>query len=273
MLTPREMKAKLAPVFNEPQSAVLTDVIQTSQRDFVSVSDFSELKAIVRDIAVQQQRTDQELAEFRKRSEQELAESRKRSSEELAESRRRSSEELAELRKEIELELAESRRRTDEAFRELAESQQRADLVVQRLERGLEKLSRQVGGLSDRLGGDLEDVAYIVVHDVLGRELGWQVQPLARTWLQWDGAGQEIDLFGQAQDPARPDTAIWIVGEVKFNLTRKEVERFAHKVIKARQHLGGEVFPICFCYRARPEVQQAVQAAGMRLVFSYGRMV
>ena len=27
------------------------------------------------------------------------------------------------------------------------------------------------------------------------------------------------------------------------------------------------------CYRARPEVQEAVQTAGMRLVFSYGRII
>jgi hypothetical protein len=256
------MKAKLAPVFNEPQTIVLTDVIQSSQRDLVPVSDCSELKAIVRDLAAQQKRTSEELAESRKRTDQDLAESRRRTDQDLAESRRRTDQDLAE-----------SRRRTDEILRGLAESQLRTDQVVQRLERGLEKLSRQVGGLSDRLGGDLEDVAYIVVHDVLGRELGWQVQPLARTWLQWNGAGQEIDLFGQAQDPTRPDTTIWIVGDVKFNLTRKEVDRFVHKVAKARQHLEGEVFPVCFCYRARPEVQQAVQAAGIRLVFSYGRMI
>jgi hypothetical protein len=218
MLAPKEMKARLTQVFNDPQATVLTDVIHSSYRELVHTGDFNELKEIVRDLATAQQRT--------------------------------------ELRVE-----------------ELATAQKRTEDVVQRLDRSMQKLSQQVGGLSDRLGGDLEDVAYIVVHDVLGRELGWQVQPLARTWLQWNGAGQEVDLFGQAQDPARPATTIWIVGEVKFNLTQREVERFVHKVIKARQHLEGEVFPICFCYRARPEVQQAVHAAGMRLVFSYGRMI
>ena len=170
-------------------------------------------------------------------------------------------------------ELATAQQRTELRVEELATAQLRTEEVVQRLDRSLQKLSRQVGGLSDRLGGDLEDVAYIVVHDLLAREYGWKVQPLARSWQKWNGAREEIDLFGQVHDPTRPDLSIWIVGEVKFNLTVKEVERFARKVARARQHIEGEVFPLCFCYRARPEVQQAVQAADMRLVFSYGRMI
>jgi len=38
-------------------------------------------------------------------------------------------------------------------------------------------------------------------------------------------------------------------------------------------HLEGELFPVCFCYRARPEVQQRIRDAGLRLVFSYGKLV
>ena len=170
-------------------------------------------------------------------------------------------------------ELATAQQRTELRVEELATAQLRTEEVVQRLDRSLQKLSRQVGGLSDRLGGDLEDVAYIVVHDVLAREYGWKVQPLARSWQKWNGAREEIDLFGQVHDPTRPDLSIWIVGEVKFNLTVKEVERFTRKVARARQHIEGEVFPLCFCYRARLIKDQAVQAADMRLVFSYGRMI
>ena len=42
---------------------------------------------------------------------------------------------------------------------------------------------------------------------------------------------------------------------------------------QARRHLVGEVFAVCFCYRARPEVQQRVRDAGIHLVFSYGKLV
>jgi hypothetical protein len=33
------------------------------------------------------------------------------------------------------------------------------------------------------------------------------------------------------------------------------------------------VFPVCFCYRARPEVEQRLHELDIRLVFSYGRLL
>ena len=79
--------------------------------------------------------------------------------------------------------------------------------------------------------------------------------------------------LGTATDPSRPHEKIWIVGEVKFNLTVKDVERFAKKVSRARNHLTGELLPVCFCYRARPEVEEAATRNGIRMVYSYGRFV
>jgi hypothetical protein len=154
---------------------------------------------------------------------------------------------------------------------------------LERVERNLALLTRSVARtqrLIRRLEQQnqtrfcpIEDTAYIVLHDVLKRELGWDVRPLERSWQRWNGQPEEIDVFGQAADPARPGHAIWIVGEAKHNLTVSEVRRFAAQAARARRHLAGEVFAVCFCYRARPEVQQAVRDAGLRLVFSYGKLV
>ena len=168
--------------------------------------------------------------------------------------------------KHIVAELAEAQRRTTEEIKELVAAQVRT-------EAGIDRLRKQVGGLSETVGGDIEDIAYIVLHDVLKRELGWQVGVLEREWQTWDGEPEEVNVFGEATDPARPGQVIWIVGEAKHNLTRKEVDRFAGQVERARRHLVGEIFPVCFCYRARPEVQQQVRDAGIRLVFSYGKLV
>ncbi len=168
--------------------------------------------------------------------------------------------------KQIVAELAEAQRRTTEEIKELVAAQVRT-------EAGIDRLRKQVGGLSETVGGDIEDIAYIVLHDVLKRQFGWQVGVLERQWQTWDGEPEEVNVFGQATDPARPRQVIWIVGEAKHNLTQKEVDRFARQVERARRHLDGEIFPVCFCYRARPEVQQQVRDAGMRLVFSYGKLV
>ena len=185
--------------------------------------------------------------------------------ERLAEAQRRSGERLDRVESAVER-LGEAQSRTDESVKLLAEAQGRT-------ERSLDRLAKQVGGLSETVGGDIEDIAYIVIHDVLKREWDWDVDELERSMQVWGGREVEIDVFGKATDPSRPDQTIWIVGEAKHNLSVSEVERFTRVVEDARKNLQGEIIPICFCYRARPVVQQTVKDAGYRLVFSYGKLV
>lgn len=162
--------------------------------------------------------------------------------------------------------LAEAQGRTEKRVEELAEAQQRTEYAVQ-------QLAQQVGGLSNRMGGHLEDIAADLIHDSLQRELGWQVDGLGRAWQSWDGTEEEIDVFGKVHDPARPDTPLWVVAEVKFNLTMRDFERFALLLERAARHLEGEIVPICFCYRIRPAVRQTALEAGHRIVLSNGRMI
>jgi hypothetical protein len=61
------------------------------------------------------------------------------------------------------------------------------------------------------------------------------------------------------------------VGEAKHNLTLREAERFAQQVERARQHLVGRVYAVCFAYRARPEVRAQLRELRIPLLFSYGR--
>jgi hypothetical protein len=106
---------------------------------------------------------------------------------------------------------------------------------------------------------------------VLAREFGWEVGVLERTWEPWEGE-EEVDIFDRATDPARPGQTIWIAGEAKHNLTLGEVERFARQIERARRRLAGEVFAVCFAYRARPGVRARLRELAIPLVFSYGRM-
>ncbi len=149
----------------------------------------------------------------------------------------------------------------------------RLEAAQARTERKVDQLAEQVGGLSETVGGDIEDIAYIVVHRVLKEELGWKVGELRRVWKRWNGQSREIDLFGEAHDPAHPERKIWIVGEAKHNLSMRAVEKFARTVEMARQNLEGEIFPVCFCYRLRPEVEERILQLGFYLVFSYGKLI
>ncbi|RMH06314.1 MAG: hypothetical protein D6704_07475 [Nitrospirae bacterium] len=206
--------------------------------------------------------------------------------ERLAASQARTEERVTRL-EEATVRLEEGQRVLQDAVAQLAAAQARTEERVSRLEDAIaqlthaqarteaavQQLTRQVGGLSDTVGGDIEDIAYIVLYDVLKREFGWEVGPLERTWQQWNGEPEEVNIFGQASDPASPEQPIWIVGEAKHNLSLREVERFAKQVERARQHLTGRVFAVCFCYRARPEVRTRLHALGIPLVFSYGRLL
>ena len=187
-------------------------------------------------------------------------------------------EDFSEL-KDIVRDLAETQQRTGQRVEDLAEAQQRTEQRVEdlaeaqnRTENAVQHLAREVGGLSNRLGGDLEDVAATVIEDALERELGWEVDELSRVWQTRDGVEEEIDVFGKAYDRSRPDISLWIVGEVKFNLTMRDVERFAGLLDRAAAHLDGEIVPVVFCYRVHRKVQDKVQALGYRLVLSNGRM-
>ena len=62
-----------------------------------------------------------------------------------------------------------------------------------------------------------------------------------------------------------------IVGEAKHNLTMREVEDFARQVQRGRRYLVGEVYAVCFSYRARTEVRARLKELGIPLLFSYGR--
>jgi hypothetical protein len=188
----------------------------------------------------------------------------------LAEAQARTEERVGSLEQAIR-QLAEAQARTEAQLERLAQAQARTEGVLQRAQEAVQQLARQVGGLSETVGGDIENIAYIVLHDALKREFGWEVGMLERTWQQWNGEPEEINIFGRATDPTHPDRMIWIVGEAKHNLTLREADRFAQQVERARQNLEGQVYAVCFAYRARPEVRTRLQELGIPLLFSYGR--
>jgi multidrug efflux pump subunit AcrA (membrane-fusion protein) len=250
------------------------DQVMAWRAEMVTRQDFHDLQAVVARLAEGQQEFQAAVArltEAQARTEEALKQ--------LTAAQARTEQRVDRLETAV-AQLTEAQARTDEALKQLTAAQARTEQRLEQLaqaqaqtELALQNLARQVGGLSETVGGDIEDIAYIVLHDVLKREFGWDVGVLERTWQQWDGEAEEVNVFGQARDPARSDAPIWIVGEAKHNLTLREVERFANQVARARQYLVGNVFPVCFCYRARPEVRARLQELGIRLVFSYGRMI
>jgi len=289
---------ELQKVFDKNTASTLLGVLEkvTAQIRSSSVTrdDFADLKRIMSEIAESQRKSEErfariesvieEIIQVQKLTEgelKELAATQKKTEaivKELGEAQKRTEarvEELVEAQKRTEAivkELGEAQKRTEARVEELAEAQKGTEKGIDDLVVSISLLRKQVGGLSETVGGDIEDIAYIVLYDVLKREYGWELGKLERTWVNWDNQAEEINIFGKVTDPASKRD-IWIIGEAKHSLSLREVARFIKQVDRAKKHLIGIVFPVCFCYRAHPDVQKRVYDAGINLVFSYGKIV
>ena len=81
----------------------------------------------------------------------------------------------AEMYRSAEIDVVDIATPSGDHYERLTEAQRQTSAAVSELTAGIDRLRKQVGGLSETVGGDIEDIAYIVLHDVLKRELGWQV--------------------------------------------------------------------------------------------------
>lgn len=280
MLTSVNLQRKLTSAFTDRQATLLSEVIHDAYSDLVHTGDFNELKELVRQVVVgqiengqqikelttAQQRTEQRLEELAS-AQKDLTSAQQRTEqrvEELAVAQQRTEQRVDSLTQRVE-ELTVAQQRTENSVQGLT-------VAMQETQRSLQALSRQVGGLSDRFGGGVEEAALGIVYFVLTADLGWKVKVLEAGWHKWGEVEVEIDLYGQIFDSQRPDTKIWLFGEAKFNLTTKEVERFAAKVKRVQPHVDGELYPVLFSYRLHPEVLEAIQKAGLHYIGSNGRM-
>ncbi len=124
------VRERLMSVFPERQATILAETIADAYDDLIKVSDFNELKAIVKDLALAQARTEVRMEE-----------------------------------------LAAAQQRTEQRVEELAVAQQELTVAQRQTEKTLQSLARQVGGLSETVGSDIEDIAYIVLYDWLNTSI------------------------------------------------------------------------------------------------------
>jgi uncharacterized phage infection (PIP) family protein YhgE len=270
----------------------------------VTREDFSELKAIVRDLAEAQKRTEEklanltervdELAEAQKRTEikvEELAEAQKRTEErleELAEAQKKTEEKLANLTERVD-ELAEAQKRTEQRVEELAEAQKRteqrveelaeaqkkteeklADLTeeVRKLAQGLNRTREDLGGLARSFSYAFENEAYRMLPGVLTR-YGIEVDDKI---VRAEVGGKEINFFGKARKNGRE---VFIVGEVKLRLddTKKREDAFEEleeKVEAVRKEYGDvEVVRLLVTHFATKGFLKKAEKRGVIVVQSY----
>ncbi|MCS6849026.1 MAG: hypothetical protein RMN52_15080 [Anaerolineae bacterium] len=237
-LTERQLK----PYFSAEQASVLAQVITDAYQDLVKTSDFNELKAIVRELAEAQKRTEQRVDTLAMRME------------ELAEAQKRTEQRVDTLAMRME-ELAEAQKQTADEIRILA--------------RGLNDTRTELGGLSRSFGYALENEAYHMLPAFLADKYGLSVsERLIRTEI----GGEEINLFGRAK---RDGQEVLIVGEAKLQLANPQREeetlaQLADKVAVVRKAMPQiEVVPLLITHYARPAFLARAKAQGIIVAQSY----
>jgi len=255
---PAEIKLSLIKAF---------ELFKEEIAETVKRSDFDELKAVVRELAEAQGRTEQrveELAEAQRRTEQrveELAEAQRRTEqrvEELAEAQRRTEESLESFKKTTE----ENFNRVWKAIDELAEAQKRTEESLNKLIKRVDVIEERLEGVSNSVGYSLEDRAYRALPHLLKKE-GIEVSGrlVRRYWQE-----NQINIWGKGRYKGKD---LLLLGEAKVRPSRKEIDRFIKIAEEIKKKEKTETYLLFVAYDYPPAIEEYLREKRIRHFWSY----
>ncbi len=155
-----------------------------------------------------------------------------------------------------------------EIVKELAEAQKKTEQELKKLVGEHRKTREQLGGLAHTVGYVLEDRAYKGLPPLLQRDFGVQVVDSLRRDYVEIGPNRyvEVNILGKAQ---RDSQQIWIVGECKTQLKKKDIDAFLKNLKRIKELLSGEILPVVVTYQASPPVRKYAGEHNLKLYFSY----
>ena len=129
------------------------------------------------------------------------------------------------------------------------------------------KTREQLGGLSHTVGYVLEDRAYLALPQILNKDLGLEVREIKRDFIELSPNNyEELNIIGKGK---KNGSVVWILGECKTQLKKKDVDNFLKKLSRVEHLFPGEKVLIMVTYQTSPQVRRYVQEKGIRLYFSY----
>ena len=160
--------------------------------------------------------------------------------------------------------LSEAQRRTEERVEELADAQKRTEWAVA-------DLAKQVGGLSNALGGSLEDFACDLVPEILENRWCFVTKSAVPEDLTDGGRHREFDVVVRGEIEGKP---VIVVCETKASVSTAEVTKFLKVVEKIRsRHPGQDIRPLFFGYKADRKAREMIVKAGAAMIFTRGVMI
>ena len=248
----------------------LMDRLRDETLDTVKRSDFEELRGVVTalgervsDLALAQKNSEKRLSRVEIIL-QELAEAQKKTAqrvEELAEAQKRTEQRVEEL--------AEAQKRTEQRVEELVEAQRNTEKTLNIVVKEQKKIRKDFGGLSDSIGYSLEDRAIKGLPALLSRDLGLKIETLDRRFIEYpDGGDDEINIYGEG---LIDEETVYIIGESKSQLGKRDVDRFTKFLARVSNHLGARVIPLLVTYSVPPKVEQYAREKinGLSLYMSF----
>jgi len=217
------------------KKAIIEIVEERLRETQIIRKDISELRAVVKELAEAQKRTEQRV-------------------EQLAEAQKKTEERLIRVEGAIE-ELAKAQKRTEEELRELIKEHK--------------ETRAQLGGLSITIGYRLEDESYKALPELLKRDYGIIIQErLKRQFIQdKSGVPLEVNIFGSA---IRDGKKITIIGEAKSQLSKNGIDEFIKKKLNKIQGLYEELFPVLVTYMiSEPDTEEYAKQKGIAIYYSY----
>jgi len=265
VVTVSSLSSQLRKEFSPAQADLMATVFVQAYDDLVTKAELNELTGAVRELATAQRQTDETVKE--------LAQAQRQTDEtvkELAQAQRQTDEAVKEL--------AQAQTQTDETVKELAEAQRHTDETVKTLARAqsrtefaLADLAKQVGGLSNALGGSLEDFACDLVPELLEKHWQMAVTSARPEEIRVKQREREFDVVVRGTIDGRP---LVVLCEVKATVSLREVSKFLAAVERLRGDRPGEdIRPLFFGYKANRAAREAIVAAGAFMIFTRGVML
>ena len=178
---------------------------------------------------------------------------------------------LTEAQKRIEKRLDQLTERVDGLTEAQKRIEKRLEGVIRKQEvmwKEQKAMRKEIGGLAHSIGYFLEDRAYRGLPGILKERFDIEVtQPLRRIHVE-TGRNRyaEINVFGKG---IREGKELYIIGECKVRLTRKDVNKFLKTLEKVGDRWEGEKFIIIVAYHVTPSIEQYVKDKGLNLIHSF----
>ena len=279
MLGISELRNKLTQVFTEGQADVLFELIALIYEQVMKAMDLSEVKAVIKELADAQRRTEERLIAFERATEENFNKVWTAIGEltnkvnQLAEAQRKTEERLNQLALRVD-ELTERLNQLAEAQRDMAEKMSKLIDAQMQLEDSLAKLLGRMKTTEERIewifssiGFTIEDKSLKALPELLKRE-GITVEGnLVRRYYKIGDEYNQLNIYGWGR---KDGEKILILGEIKTRASKKEINEFIKLADKVKRSEGNPtVFLVFVAYDYRPEIEEYLKEKGIKYFWSY----